>query len=298
MIDFKIPAEAQEVRERVRKFVQDECIPAEAQLQDRPYKEVLAELRSKARSQGLWCPFIPVEYGGMGLGALANALVEMELGESYLGALAMNTQGPDDATMLTLLVHGTPFQKEKYLKPLLTGGNRLCDTRTKKPAGADATGMQTRAVRDGDNWVINGEKWFSSGATVADIALVMAKTDAYATRHQQFSTFLVELPNPGYQIIRNIRTMAGESRLGETLGGGHAEIKIENLVVPHENIVGGEGNGFNMGQHRLAYGRLRHGMHNVAMAQRALDMAAKRVLERSTFGKPLAQRPGVRWMLG
>lgn len=297
MIDFEIPAEAKEVRERVRKFVHDECIPAEKQLEDRPYKEVLAELPTKARSQGLWCPFIPVEHGGMGLGPLANALVQMELGESYLGALAMNTQGPDDATMLTLLVHGTPFQKEKYLKPLLNGEKRICYSMTGKAAGADATGMQTKAVRDGDNWVLNGEKWFSSGATVADMALVMAKTSPEAPRHQQFSTFLVELPNTGYQIIRNIKTMGGESRLGEMLGGGHAEIILKDLVVPHENILGGEGQGFNMGQHRLAYGRLRHGMHNVAMAQRALDMATARVIERSTFGKPLAERQGVQWML-
>ena len=297
MIDFEIPVEAKEVRERVREFVQAECIPAEEELQTRPYKEVLGELRAKARGQGLWCPFIPVEYGGMGLGPLANALVQMELGESYLGALALNTQGPDDATMLTLLTHGTPFQKEKFLKPLLNGEKRICYSMTEKAAGADATGMQTRAIRDGDNWVLNGEKWFSSAASVADIALVMAKTDPDAPRHQQFSTFLVELPNPGYQIVRDIKTMAIEGPLSHILGGGHSEIKIENLVVPHENLLGGEGQGFNMGQHRLAYGRLRHGMHNVAMAQRALDMATARVTERSTFGKLLSDRQGVQFML-
>ncbi|HLB23614.1 MAG TPA: acyl-CoA dehydrogenase family protein [Dehalococcoidia bacterium] len=297
MIDFEIPAEAQEVRARVRTFVQEVCIPAEKELEQRPYKEVLGELRTKARAQGLWCPFIPKEHGGMGLGPLANALVQMELGESHLGALAMNTQGPDDATMLTLLTYGTDFQKEKFLKPLLNGEKRICYSMTEKAAGADATGMQTRAVRDGDHWVLNGEKWFSSGASAADIAMVMAKTNPDAPRHQQFSTFLVELPNPGYQIQRNVKTMNPESELGEMMGAGHAEIIIKDLVVPHENIVGGEGEGFNMGQHRLAYGRLRHGMHNVAMAQRALDMAAKRVLERSTFGKPLAERQGVQWML-
>jgi acyl-CoA dehydrogenase len=296
-IDFEIPVEAKEVRERVRKFVHEVVIPAEAELETREYKDVLAELRAKARSQGLWCPFIPPEYGGMGLGPLANALVQMELGESYLGALALNTQGPDDATMLTLLTHGTPFQKEKFLKPLLNGEKRICYSMTEKAAGADATGMQTRAVRDGDNYVLNGEKWFSSAASVADIALVMAKTDPDAPRHQQFSTFLVELPNPGYQIIRNIKTMAIESPLGEKLGGGHAEIKIDNLVVPAENLLGGERQGFNMGQHRLAYGRLRQGMHNVAMAQRALAMATARVTERSTFGRLLSDRQGVQFML-
>ena len=145
--------------------------------------------------------------------------------------------------------------------------------------------------------MLNGEKWFSSAASVADIALVMAKTDPDAPRHQQFSTFLVELPNPGYQIMRDIKTMAIEGPLSHILGGGHAEIKIKDLVVPHENLLGGEGQGFNMGQHRLAYGRLRHGMHNVAMAQRALDMATARVTERSTFGKLLSERQGVQFML-
>ncbi|MCC7365689.1 MAG: acyl-CoA dehydrogenase family protein [Dehalococcoidia bacterium] len=297
-VDFEIPEETKQVRETVRKFVQDHCIPAEQELiAGRPYKEVLGELRAKAKAQGLWTPFISKEYGGMGLGPLANALVQMELGESYLGALALNTQGPDDATMLTLAIHGTDFQKEKYLKPLLAGEKRICYSMTERAAGADATGMQTRAVRDGDNWVINGEKWFSSAATVADIAVVMAKTNPDAPRHSQFSTFIVELPNPGYDIIRDVPTMAMETPLSHILGGGHAEVHIKDLLVPNENLLGGEGNGFNMGQHRLAYGRLRHGMHNVAMAQRALDMATKRVTERSTFGKLLEERQGVQWML-
>ena len=298
-IDFEIPAEAKAIREKVRQWVHDECVPAEKKLlAGEDYKTTLAELRKKARAQGLWCPFIPKEHGGMGLGPLANALVQMELGESYLGALSMNTQGPDDATMLTLLTHGTPHQKEKFLKPLLNGEKRICYSMTEKAAGADATGMQTRAVKKGnDSYVLNGEKWFSSAASVADIALVMAKTDPDAPRHQQFSTFLVELPNPGYKIKRNIKTMGVEGPLSHILGGGHAEIEIKDLEVPAENLLGGEGGGFSMGQHRLAYGRLRHGMHNVAMAQRALDMAVKHVTNRSTFGKPLSERQGVQFML-
>jgi acyl-CoA dehydrogenase len=298
-IDFEIPAEAKAMRERVRAWVRDECIPAEKELlAGKDYKTVLGELRTKARAQGLWCPFIPKQYGGMGLGPLANALVQMELGESYLGALSMNTQGPDDATMLTLLEHGTEFQKEKFLKPLLNGEKRICYSMTEKAAGADATGMQTRAVKDGnENYVLNGEKWFSSAASVADIAVVMAKTDPDAPRHQQFSTFIVELPNPGYRIVRDIQTMAVESPLSHILGGGHSEVEIKDLVIPAENLLGGEGNGFNMGQHRLAYGRLRHGMHNVAMAQRALDLATAHVTQRTTFGKPLHERQGVQFML-
>src|SRR6202451_668019 len=273
-IDFEIPAEAKAMRERVRQWVHDECIPAEKELlAGRDYKTILGALRVKARAQGLWCPFIPVEHGGMGLGPLANALVQMELGESHLGALSMNTQGPDDATMLTLLTHGTDYQKEKFLKPLLNGEKRICYSMTEKAAGADATGMQTRADKDGnENYVLNGEKWFSSAASSADIALVMAKTDPEAPRHRQFSTFLVELPNPGYRIKRDIPTMAAEGSLSHIMGGGHSEIEIKDLKVPAVNILGGEGNGFNMGQHRLAYGRLRHGMHNVALAPPGLGL--------------------------
>jgi acyl-CoA dehydrogenase len=298
-IDFEIPAEAKAIRARVRQWVHDECIPAEKRLVDKEsYKQVLAELRAKARAQDLWMPFVPKEYGGMGLGPLANALVQMELGESHLGALSMNSQGPDDATILTLLAHGTDFQKEKYLKPLLNGEKRVCYSMTEKAAGADATGMQTRAVKDGnENYVLNGEKWFSSAASAADLALVMAMTDPEAPRHQRYSTFIVELPNPGYIIKRDIPTMAAESPLSHIMGGGHAEIDIKDLVVPAENLLGGEGNGFNMGQHRLAYGRLRHGMHNVAMAQRALDMAVAHVTKRSTFGRLLSERQGVQFML-
>jgi acyl-CoA dehydrogenase len=298
-IDFEIPPEAKAVRERVRQWVQDECIPAEKELHDgRDFKELLAELRGKARAQGLWLPFIPKEHGGMGLGPLANALVQMELGQSHLGALSMNSQGPDDATILTLLAYGTDYQKEKFLKPLLNGEKRVCYSMTEKAAGADATGMQTRAVKDGnENYVLNGEKWFSSAASVADLAVVMAMTDPEAPRHQRYSTFIVELPNPGYNIKRDIPTMALEGKLGHILGGGHAEVEIKDLVVPAENLLGGEGQGFNMGQHRLAYGRLRHGMHNVAMAQRALDMAVAYITKRETFGKLVSDRQAVQFMV-
>jgi acyl-CoA dehydrogenase len=297
-IDFEIPPEAKAMRERVRKWVHDECIPAEKELESKPFEEVLAGLRKKARARGLWNPFVPKEYGGMGLGPLANALVQMELGESILGALSMNTQGPDDASMLTILAHGTEHQKEKFLKPLLNGEKRVCFSMTEKAAGADATGMQTRAAKDGnENYVLNGEKWFSSSASVADIALVMAMTDPNAPRHKRYSTFIVELPNPGYKIKRNVPTMAIEGPYDEHIHGGHSEIEIKDLKVSADNLLGGEGNGFNMGQHRLAYGRLRHGMHNIARAQRALDMAAARVIQRSTFGHLLADRQSVQFML-
>src|SRR3954467_7545552 len=298
-IDFEIPAETKEIRENVRQWVHDECIPAQEKITDKAsYKKVIDELRAKARAQGLWMPFVPKEYGGMGLGPLANALVQMELGESYIGALSMNSQGPDDATILTLIAHGTEYQKEKFLKPLLNGEKRVCYSMTEKAAGADATGMRTRAVKDGnENYVLNGEKWFSSAASAADLALVMEKTDPDAPRHRQFSTFIVELPNPGYNIKRNVKNMAIEGPHYDEIHGGHSEIEIRDLKVPADNLLGGEGNGFNMGQHRLAYGRLRHGMHNIAKAQRALDMATAHVTQRSTFGVKLSDRQAVQFML-
>jgi acyl-CoA dehydrogenase len=147
--------------------------------------------------------------------------------------------------------------------------------------------------------VLNGEKWLSSGASTAQLALVMARTDPDAPRHNQFSTFLVELPDPGYRIVRDIPVLTDSlhPRFEDEVTIGHAEVAIENLVVPHENILGGLGEGFAMGQHRLGYGRLRHGMWSVAKAQVALDMATKRAIERETFGERVADRQGVQWML-
>src|SRR3981081_4582704 len=157
-IDLKAPAEAKAIRETVRKWVHDECIPAEKELDSKPLDEVLGKLRAKARAQGLCLPFVPTEYGGMGLGPLANALVQMELGQSHLGALSMNSQGPDDATILTLLAHAPYYKKEKFLKPLLNGEKRVCYSMTEKAAGADATGMRTRAVKEGnENYILNRE---------------------------------------------------------------------------------------------------------------------------------------------
>src|SRR2546421_11267206 len=270
-IDFEVPAEAKALRERARKGVHEKRTPAEKELDSKALADVLGPLRTKARARGLWCPWVPKEYGGMGLGAVANALVQMQLGESPLGALSMNTQGPDDASMMTILTHGTAYQKEKFLKPLLNGDKRICFWMTEKAAGADATGMQTTAVKDGnENYILNGEKWFSSSASVADMALVMAKTDPNAPRHKQYSTFIVELPNSGYRIKRNVKNMAIEGPHADRISGGHSEIEIRDLKVSAENLLGGEGNRVNMGQHRLAYGRLRHGMHDIRKAQHAL----------------------------
>ncbi len=211
---------------------------------------------------------------------------------------SMNTQGPDDATMLTLLQNGTDYQKEKFLKPLLNGEKRICYSMTEKAAGADATGMQTRAEKKGNSaYVLNGEKWFSSAASVADIALVMPRPIPTRRATSSSRPSSSSCRTPATTSSATSRPWRRKGPLSHILGGGHAEIEIKDLEVPAENLLGGEGNGFNMGQHRLAYGRLRHGMHNVAMAQRALDLAVGHVTNRSTFGKPLAERQGVQFML-
>lgn len=301
MIDFELPPDVQALRTQVAAFIDEVVLPAEQQINTRPFMGIVRELQAAAREEGLWCPFIPKEFGGMGLSHLGNAIVQIEVGRSFsmLGAWALNCMGPQDATMLTLAEHGTEAQKRKYLVPLVEGDLRICFSMTERAAGADATGMQTTAVRDGDTWVLNGEKWFSSGASVSDVALVMAKTDPNAARHEQFTTFLVELPNPGYRIVRDIPVWGEEfaPHFDGEQTMGHAEVRIEDLEVPHENIVGGLGMGFRMGQHRLGYGRLRHGMWSIAKAQVALDMATARAIERTTFGERLADRQGIDWML-
>ncbi|CAB4365606.1 MAG: acyl-CoA dehydrogenase [Actinobacteria bacterium] len=301
MIDFSLPPDVVALREKVAAFIDDVVLPAEAQITSRPFMEIVKELQAKARAAGLWCPFVPKEYGGMGLSHLANAIVQVEVGRSFshLGAWALNCMGPQDATMLTLSEYGTEEQKQKYLVPLVNGDIRICFSMTERAAGADATGMQTAAVRDGDSWVLNGEKWFTSGASHSNVALLMAKTNPDAPRHQQFSTFLVDLPNPGYRIVRDVPVWGEEttpSFQGEEWMG-HAEVRIENLRVSNDAIVGGEGQGFAMGQHRLGYGRLRHGMWSIAKAQAALDMATAYTIQRSTFGKQVADRQGIQWML-
>lgn len=153
MIDFELPAEIQQLRSRVATFIDEVVLPAEPQIGTRPFFDIVKEVQDKARAERLWCPFVPVQYGGMGLGHLANAVVQVEVGRafSHLGAWALNCMGPQDATMLTLIEHGTEEQKQRYLVPLVNGDIRVCFAMTERAAGADATGMQTSAVREGDN---------------------------------------------------------------------------------------------------------------------------------------------------
>lgn len=296
MIDFTIPEELDRVRVRVREFIEAEVLKQEGVLQEH-YDEALFvktvdELRDKAREWGLYNPHLPAEYGGLGLGPLGMALVSQECGVSGLASLALNCMAPDEGNMHLLQHAGTPDQLERYLRPLAKGKIRSCFAMTEKAAGSDPLMIGTRAVRDGQSWVINGEKWFITGADGAAFAIVVAQTDPEANpAYAGYSLFLVDSDNPGWKVIRQIPTMGTEGP------GGHCEVLIEDCVVHEDAVLGGVGMGYALAQTRLGPARLAHAMRWIGVAQRSLDLAAKRALERDAFGSKLAEKQAIQWML-
>jgi acyl-CoA dehydrogenase len=294
-IDFTLPDDVQETRMRVRAFLDQEVRPTEELLREgkdlRAWRPALQELRDKARAAGVWAPHIPREWGGMGLRPLAMAFVSAECGRTQFGAYVLNCHAPDEGNMHTLLHYGTPEQKEKYLRPLVNGECRSCFAMTEpEVAGSDPTGIQTRAEKDGDQWLLNGHKWFISGAHGARFAIVIAKTDPDANPPQARNTaFIVETDNPGWKIVRDIETMAGK--------GNHCEIAIEDCLVPDANILGGRGQGHRLGQSRLGPARLAHCMRWIGNAEIALEMMVKRALERKLHGGVLADKQGIQWKM-
>jgi acyl-CoA dehydrogenase len=295
-IDFQLPPDVEEVRLRVRKFMDAEVRPAEATLQEREadrnsYVRAILELRTKAKAQGLWNPHLPAEWDGMGLGPVAMAFVSAEAGRTGIGPFAINAQAPDEGNMHTLLHWATPEQKEKYLRPLAEGRARSCFAMTEpEVAGSDPTLIQTRAVKDGDDWVVNGHKWFISGAKGASFAILIACTDEDADPPQaRNSAFLVDLPAPGFDIVRDIDTMHGK--------GNHCEIRITDLRVPNDRMLGGRGEGHLLGQYRLGPARLAHCMRWIGNAEIALEMLMDRALNRYAHGSLLADKQAIQWMM-
>ena len=295
-IDFVLPPEVEEVRQKVRDFMEAEVRPAEEKLQEsqadrNTYVKKIVELRQKARSQGLWNPHLPSEWSGMGLGPVAMAFVSAEAGRTMIGPFAINAQAPDEGNMHTLLHWGTPEQKEKYLRPLAEGVARSCFSMTEpEVAGSDPTLLQTSAVKDGDDWVINGHKWFASGAHGAKFAILIACTDPDADPPQARNTaFLIDLPAEGFEIVRDVETMAGL--------GNHPEIRLTNVRVPHENMLGGRGEGHRLGQYRLGPARLAHCMRWIGQAEVALEMLVDRALKRYAHGSYLAEKQAIQWMM-
>jgi acyl-CoA dehydrogenase len=295
-IDFTLPKEIEDIRQWVRRFMQNEVAPVEEQLRkERAPREAwvraIRDLRQKARQIGLWNPHLPPEWGGMGLGPTAMAFVHAEAGRTAIGPFVMNAQAPDEGNMHTLLHWGTPEQKEKYLRPLAEGLCRSCFAMTEpEVAGSDPTLIRTRAVEEGDYWVLNGHKWFASGARGAKFAIVIACTDPDADPPQaRNSAFIVDLPAEGWHLVRTIETMAGE--------GNHGEIWLNDVRVPKENMLGGRGQGHLLGQYRLGPARLAHCMRWIGQAEVALEMMVDRALNRFAHGSLLAEKQAIRWMI-
>ncbi|MGH7864791.1 MAG: acyl-CoA dehydrogenase family protein [Candidatus Binataceae bacterium] len=291
-IDFTMSPNVMEIRDRVRAFIKNEIEPKEAEMQKtNGWREGITELRRKARKEGLWCPHMPAEFGGMGLGPMAMAMVSAECGRNRIASFVLNCQAPDEGNMHTMLHFATPEQKEKYLRPLCDGKIRSCFAMTEpEVAGSDPTQIRTNAVKDGDNWIINGHKWFISGAHGAKFAIVIAKTDPDADPPQaRNSAFFVDLPNPGFNIVRDIDTMAGK--------GNHCEIRLENCVVPASAMLGPRGQGHTLGQVRLGPARLAHCMRWIGSAEVGLEMLVKRAMERQVQGGLLSDKQAIQFMM-
>jgi acyl-CoA dehydrogenase len=296
-IDFTLTPELEELRLRVREFIQHVVKPGEAKIGDpdqierADYIRILLQMRAEARAAGLWLPHMPPEWGGMGLGHVQLAMVQAEAAKAYYGPWVLNCQAPDEGNMHTLLHWATDAQKEKYLRPLCEGVAMSCFAMTEpEVAGSDPTLIQTRAVLDGDEWVINGHKWFISNARRASFAILIARTEDHPDRPQAANTgFIVDIPSEGWKRVREVETMHGAT--------GHSEIVIENLRVPAANMLGGRGQGHRLGQYRLGPARLAHCMRWLAQAETALDMMVDRSLKRFAHGSLLAEKQGIQWMI-
>jgi acyl-CoA dehydrogenase len=295
-IDFTFAPDVDKARDQIEAFIRDEVAPTERRLAsegaDRhEWRAALHALRDKARAVGVWLPHMPPSWGGMGLGPTALAAVSAELARTTWGPYLVNCYAPDEGNMHTLLHWGTPEQKERYLRPLCEGTSRSCFAMTEpEVAGSDPTLMQTRAVLDGDEWVINGHKWFISGARGARFAILLARTeDDPEVPQAATSAFLVDVPSEGWELVRDIETMSGSHN--------HCEIRITDLRVPAENLLGERGQGHRLGQYRLGPARLAHCMRWIGQIESALDMMVERAAKRFAHGSFLAEKQGIQWLI-
>jgi acyl-CoA dehydrogenase len=295
-IDFSFSPEVEDVRMRVRRFMEEEVKSVESEdlwesSNRRKLVETIILLRQKAQQVGLWMPHMPRDWGGMGLGPTALAAVSSEAARTRLGSFVLNCQAPDEGNMHTLLHFGTDEQKDKYLKPLCKGIQRSCFAMTEpEVAGSDPTLIQTHAELDGDHYVINGHKWFISGAQGAHFAILIARTNADAEIPQERNTaFIVETSWPGWKLVRDIETMSG--------GHNHCEIRIENLRVPKQNILGRLGGGHELGQARLGPARLAHCMRWLGQIEYALELMIDRAQKRYSHGSMLSEKQGIQWLI-
>ncbi len=294
MWDFSTEPEFQEHLDWMRAFVRENIWPLEVlNLEYDQLMRAMAPLQEQVKARGLWAAHLDPELGGQGFGQVKLGLMHEILGTTPIAPFAFGNQAPDSGNSEILALAGTPEQKERYLYPLLNGDLHSAFSMTEPhTAGSDPTLLQTRAVRDGDQWVISGHKWFSSNASIADFLIVMAVTDPDARPHQRASMFVVDADTPGVNILRDVPTMEHpQEEYGKY--GGHAEILYEDVRVPNDALLGAEGAGFLIAQQRLYPGRIHHCMRWLGQAQRAFDMLCERALSREAHGGPLAEKQTV-----
>jgi len=294
-MDFEPGAEITALLERVRAFQDQHIYPNERELlasldrevkQGVPYPADLIEIRQKAKDEGLWNLFLPDEEFGPGLSNLSYAMLCEEMGRSpAIAPMAFNCAAPDTGNTEIVIEHGTDEQKEKWGLPLLEGEIRSCFSMT-EPAtsGSDPTNLAATAELDGDEWVINGHKWYTSGAVGASLAIAMVITEPEGNPYARASMILVPTDAPGYEMVRPLSVM------GHTAGPGHCEIKYTDCRVPESNLLGPRGAGFLIAQDRLGPGRIHHCMRAIGTAERALEMMCVYAAKREAFGGPLSEK--------
>ena len=295
-MDFEPSAKCRELSERLEAFMAEKVLPAEpvwaeqmaASGDGHHHAQVVEDLKAEARARGLWNLFLPhATEWTEGLSNLDYAPLAEISGRSHLAPEALNCAAPDTGNMEVLTMFGTDEQKEQWLRPLLEGEIRSCFAMTEPDvASSDATNIALRIETDGDDYVLNGRKWWISGAArdTCKIAIVMGKTDPDAPRHLQQSQVLVPLDTPGLTVVRDLTVF------GYTDQEGHCELSFEDVRVPRSNLIGEEGGGFAIAQARLGPGRIHHCMRAIGVAERALEAMCRRVTTRTAFGKPLSDQ--------
>ena len=292
-MDFEPSERSQLIREQLERFMAEYIYPnesvarrqVEASGDPHHFPEVLEEIKGKAKALGLWNLFLPDDEYGAGLTNVEYAPLCEIMGRSEIAPIAFNCAAPDTGNMEILAEFGTPEQKRRWLEPLLEGEIRSCFSMTEpEVSGADPTGLRCRAVRDGEDYVIDGHKWYTSGAHGAAFAIVMAVTAPHADPHARASMIIVPTDTPGFQLIRSVPVM------GEARGGGHGEIRYDNCRVPASNLLGPENGGFAIAQARLGPGRIHHCMRCIGAAERAFELMCRYANDRVAFGGPLAEK--------
>ena len=294
--DFSTEPEFQEQLDWMREFVRTEVWPIETvfeELGSGGFDRAIAPMQERVRERGLWAAHLPPDLGGRGFGQVKLGLMHEILGSSPFAPVVFGNQAPDSGNSEVLALAGTEDQKQQWLYPLLAGDLRSAFSMTEpQTAGSDPTLLQTTAVEDGGEWVIEGHKWFSTNASVADFLIVMAVTDPDAHRYQRASMFIVPVDTPGVRILRDVPTMEHpEEHFGRY--GGHAEILYEGVRVPKDALLGARGAGFLIAQQRLGPGRIHHCMRWLGVSRRAFDMLCERALGRYSHGSVLADKQTV-----